>query len=363
MEVSTMIEERVTTVCGRAVRLPAYIPVTTYSSEHPTDRLVRPFLPRLADMQMVSFHYAKRMPAGATAALPTFIDSGGFAALMAGAEILERADGLGVIRRRNLAVGVAEGVGISVFGTDQGRAGDSESTKIQGYETPSVQREFGAQGAAEAPADIEAVTPELVLELQLRRAAWGATLDLPIPPALASDAAECERRIRLTVANARWALRELRERQRADGDGMRLFGAVQGFDMQSYVSCACELVASGFEDLALGGFVPRISQPQMLLEIVRRVREVMDEAAAPRQRQLRLLHCFGIGEPSLARAMFERGATSVDSSSFARAAASGKRWDGIEWDTVAPSPLERAHAALANLEFGVRESRPRPWTR
>src|SRR5262245_55225570 len=61
------------------IRLPAYIPVTTFGEKYPLDNLVRPYLPRLAQAVMVSFHYAKQMTEPPP--LPLLIDSGGFASL------------------------------------------------------------------------------------------------------------------------------------------------------------------------------------------------------------------------------------------------------------------------------------------
>lgn len=274
-----------------AVRLPAYLPVTTYGSKHPLDRLIRPFLGRFAPMLMVSYHYARQIDE--PLALPVFVDSGGFAAMLPDSEVIEDAQGLGHIRRTGE---------------------DSE----------------------------EDVSPQAVLALQLQHAAWGATLDFPVSPALASDELERERRMRLTLANAAWALRQPRP---AD---FTLFGCVQGWDLPSYVACAQRLLTMGFDHLALGGFVPRLAQREMLRQIVAEVRLLLPAHG--------MLHVFGVGAPEFAREVFGAGATSVDSSAYVRAAASGKRWDGQPWDTAHPSALERAHAALANLRYGAQAS-------
>jgi tRNA-guanine family transglycosylase len=275
---------QVTTSKGM-VRLPGYLPVTTFGTSYPMDGVIRPFLSRFADMLMVSYHYAQQME-GVPQELPMFIDSGGFAVLLQGAQIIEREDGLGFIRRT----------------TEDG---------------------------------IDEITPEKVLALQEQHADWGSTLDFPIPPSI-EDADERAKRLRLTLANAQWSL------QSKSKDSLRVFGSVQGWDESSYLSCAKSLLSMGFRDLALGGFVPRTSDRALLLSITRGVRALMGSDD--------LLHIFGMGEATMVRSLYQAGASTVDSSSFARAAASGKRWDG-EWGINNPSTLERAHAAIANFRY------------
>ena len=43
------------------IPFPAYIPVTTYGSKYPLDKLIQPYLPRLAPAIMVSHYYAQEM--------------------------------------------------------------------------------------------------------------------------------------------------------------------------------------------------------------------------------------------------------------------------------------------------------------
>jgi helicase len=61
------------------IRFPAYVPVTTFGDKYPLDKLVQPYLPRLAQAVMVSFHYARQM--SEPLRLPLLVDSGGFASL------------------------------------------------------------------------------------------------------------------------------------------------------------------------------------------------------------------------------------------------------------------------------------------
>src|SRR5579871_4675249 len=122
------------------IRLPAYIPVTTFGTKYPLDELVRPYLPRLAPAVMVSYHYAKQMTEHP--GLPLLIDSGGFASL---------------------------------------------------FEKSTVQQ-VGALGVLEIATEVrsEKLHPREVLEFQERHADVAFTLDFPIP--LSIDRKEAKRR-------------------------------------------------------------------------------------------------------------------------------------------------------------------------
>src|SRR5262249_31946361 len=151
---------------------------TTFGEKYPLDDLVRPYLPRLAQAVMVSFHYARKMKE--RPALPLLIDSGGFASLFQSAKV-KAVRGLGVLETLN-----------------------NETT--------------------------ESLHPIDVLEFQESHADVAFTLDFPIPPSM--DLTEARRRNKLTVANARWALEN---RRRKD---MPLYACVQGWDTESYRACA-----------------------------------------------------------------------------------------------------------------------------
>lgn len=266
-----------------------FLPVTTFGPAYPLDRLIQPFLGRHASVVMVSHHYARDMPADFP--LAAFIDSGGFAALLPGSRVIETPEGLGAIER-----------------------------------------------VSEDCADIEIVHPDAVHALQVAKATYGCPLDFPVPPSM-DDSAERVRRLRLTLANARHALDLPRPGR------LTLFGAVQGWDVPSYVACAGELQAMGYRHLAIGGLVPRLGDLDLVERIVRAVRALQPESDAR-------MHLFGLGHPdNLARA-FAWGATSTDSSSYVQYAARGQCWAG-EMPTD-PSPLERSQAALRNLEACVR---------
>lgn len=274
---------------SRGVRPEGFLPVTTFGGEFPLDEVIRPFLTRHAKALMVSFHYARAISPRFTP--PLFIDSGGFAVLLPGARIVESEDGLGVIER------------------DDPESGGVVTTH-----------------------------PDEVMALQARHARFGCPLDFPIPPGL-EDPAERERRQRLTLANARHALGLDRPA------GLGLFGPVQGWDVESYLKCAEALLAMGYEHLAIGGLVPRLGDQALVEGIVRGVRGLQQEDAG--------LHLFGVGKPEFIAAALGWGATSTDSSSYVRAAASGISWDGAELPDD-PSALERAHVAIGNAAVCAR---------
>lgn len=194
------------------LRLPAYVPVTTFGEKYPLDDLVRPYLPRLAGAAMVSLHYARQM--SERPRLPLLVDSGGFASLFQNAEVI-RVGRLGVLETR---------------------IGD----------------------------DVSTLHPQDVLEFQEQHADIAFTLDFPIPPTM--DATEARRRSALTVANARWALENRRRRD------MLLFGCVQGWDVESYRACAAAYAELGFDGVAIGGLVPRARDFPNVLAIVDAVR-------------------------------------------------------------------------------------------
>jgi tRNA-guanine family transglycosylase len=271
------------------IRFPAYVPVTTFGEQYPLDDLIRPYLRRLAPAVMVSFHYARQMKERPS--LPLFIDSGGFASLF-----------------QNAKVNQVEGLGVLETLTD---------------------------------GKTETLHPRDVLEFQERHADVAFTLDFPIPPSM--DLREARRRNTMTVANAHWALEN---RRRKD---MLLFACVQGWDLESYRACATEYATSGFDGIAIGGLVPRLSDLEGMLRIVDAVR-----AAVPD----RPLHVFGLGKPGIVEALFRRGVQSVDSSSYIKLAADGRLWGQSSVQLTDASPTERLHLALCNLAMASQHVLP-----
>lgn len=198
------------------IQFPAYIPVTTYGNRYPLDKLIRPYLPRLAQAMMVSWSYAPR--ADEDINLPLLLDSGGFACLFDGAKIEKRGP-------------------ISVL------------------KVPSRDKE----------GETEVIHPRKVLELQEEIADVAFTLDFPSPPGLSKR--QSERRRRLTIDNAIWAAQNRRNRE------MKLYGCIQAWDAESAGKSAREYVSVGFDGIAIGGLVPRARDAGLVDSIVSAVRE------------------------------------------------------------------------------------------
>lgn len=141
-----------------------------------------------------------------------------------------------------------------------------------------------------------------VLNFQCDHAQIGATVDFIIPP----DAAENEAASRqdMTERNALWAMHHLT-------GNLRLFASIQAWDADSAERLTERLAEHAFAGFALGGMVPRLKQPETIFDIVSGIRRVDTH---------RPLHVFGIGTPTLVKALFDHGVDSVDSSSFVRSA-------------------------------------------
>lgn len=192
------------------IHLPAFMPVAVSGDKYPLDRLVQPYLKRMSDCLMVSHYYARQMKKRPD--MPVFIDSGGFAGLMEGAEIIEH----------------------------------EEYACIKTKEDDEIH-----------PLD--------VLHFQERTADLGATLDFIIPPGL--DEAEAKRRQELTIRNALYA------RRHADTGKFMLYASLQCWDETSARYCANVYADAGFPGIAIGGMVPHAKNPAYIKNTVRAVRE------------------------------------------------------------------------------------------
>jgi helicase len=152
------------------------------------------------------------------------------------------------------------------------------------------------------------ITPEGVLRFQERYADIGATLDFIVAPSC--HPREAVRRQDATISNALWALANRRR------PTLRLFASVQAWDAASAQRAMEQLGPHPFDGFALGGMVPRTKRPDLVHEIVQAIRRI--ETCRP-------LHVFGIGSPHMLPQLVELGVDSVDSSTYARAAADGTR--------------------------------------
>jgi helicase len=195
------------------LHFPAYVPVTTFGGKYPLDALIQPYLPRLSQAVMVSYYYARQMKQRPR--LPLMVDSGGFAMLFEGSELVDR-DGLGVLQ---------------------------------------VQRDENT----------EVLHPSDILDFQEKCADIAFTLDFPIPPGL--ELSESERRQRYTISNAIWALQNRRRKE------MNLYACIQSWDAQSAAFCAKQLAKHPFDGFAIGGLVPRARDWELVSSIVEAVRQ------------------------------------------------------------------------------------------
>ena len=284
----TEMSERTLITRRGVLRLPTFFPVSTFGEKYPLDRLIRPYLPRLCQGILVSHHYAEFLDTdpGQHPGIPLFIDSGGFALLFEGATV----------------------------------------TKTGGL--------FSI-----ATANGERVSPEQVLDRQMRHAEIGATLDFPIPPSC--DSVE-ERTLRFeaTLTNAEWALRNNRR-----GD-LCLFASLQCWDAKSARKAARTYAMMqhhdrGFSGIAIGGMVPRLKNPEYVQGVIEAVRAEWSGA----------IHVFGVGSPTMVRKCLEWGADSTDSSSYVKYAADGRSVNPRlpKIGEAQLTPLGRMQLALRNL--------------
>jgi tRNA-guanine family transglycosylase len=193
------------------ITFPTFMPVTTFGGKYPLDDLVRPYLGRFAQCLMISYHYAEQMKERPD--LPLFIDSGGFASLFEGAEIIDQEN----------------------FASIKTKEGDS-------------------------------ISPPEVLAFQERHADIGATLDFITPPNL--DLKEAKYRQELTVKNAIWAI------ENRTNSNLKLFASIQAWDEDSAYRIMNQLIDYPFDGFALGGMVPRIKHPERVISIVKAIHKI-----------------------------------------------------------------------------------------
>lgn len=192
------------------LRLPPFLPVTTFGGKFPIDEILRPYLSRFSSAIMVSHHYAQKMK-GPSAQL-TFIDSGGFASL------------------------------------------------FQGSSVEMIQDRYCIRTSEETLLD-----PAEVLSFQSQHAQFGATVDFIIPPDTSEE--EAHRRQQMTLHNALWAIEHL------EGD-LSLYASIQAWDGVSAEKITDALAPHPFKGFALGGMVPRVSKPKTIFEIVSGIRRI-----------------------------------------------------------------------------------------
>lgn len=192
------------------ITFPTFMPVTTFGDKYPLDKLVQPYLKRTSQCLMVSHYYAQKMKKRPN--MPIFIDSGGFAGLFEGSEIVEHKD-------------------YACIKTKDG----------------------------------EELNPLDILHFQIKNADIGATLDFIIPPGI--DEAECIRRQDLTIKNALYA-----QKHNIVGN-LILYASLQCWDESSARKCAKIYAKAGFTGIAIGGMVPRAKDLDYMKQLIHAVRE------------------------------------------------------------------------------------------
>jgi helicase len=95
-----------------------------------------------------------------------------------------------------------------------------------------------------------------------------------------------------------------------------------------------------FDGFAIGGLVPRARNRELIESIVSAVLAEIDG---------RPLHVFGLGKPETTATLFEMGVDSVDSSSYVKLAADGKKWSHPDFHLEDPSTPELLNLAIQNL--------------
>lgn len=192
------------------ITFPTFMPVTTFGNKYPLDKLVQPYLKRTSSCLMVSHYYAQEMKTRPN--MPIFIDSGGFAGLFEGSEIIEY-DEYACIKTK----------------------------------------------------DGEELNPMNVLLFQIQHADIGATLDFIIPPGLSEE--ECIRRQELTIKNALFAKRYCTDRD------LILFASLQCWDEASARHIAKVYADAGFVGIAIGGMVPRAKDREYIKKTVQAIHD------------------------------------------------------------------------------------------
>ena len=196
------------------IQWPAFFPVTTFGKRFPIDQVIRPYLRRFAPAMMVSHYYATDME---KQNFPVFIDSGGFASLFDGSEIVKRPDG---------TYGILTGNG-------------------------------------------NLIEASAVLEQQEQKTDIGATLDFIITREMPYDMArDIQQKI---IVNAKWAL------ENKKNPDLKVFASLQAWDRDSLRQILEALVPLDFDGFALGGMVPRVRTPDFIYEMVATFREYEKE--------------------------------------------------------------------------------------
>ena len=182
------------------------------------------------------------------------------------------------------------------------------------------------------------ITPSVLLRFMEDRDLWGFTPDVPVPPG--TDASEAAHRLDASLESAAWMVDNAR--------GRRLWVTIPVYeDIQAVLGAINIAAAMDAYGIALGGLVPRFGEP-WLVDVVRHA----VSTGKP-------VHVLGVGAPDRVFMLWSTGVASVDSSTYARQAASGMPFLGEPVD--GPSTLEIRNLMLRNLAFMNQASMGGAW--
>lgn len=139
----------------------------------------------------------------------------------------------------------------------------------------------------------------------------GVTVDHLIIP---GKAEQKEYRWDLTIENAK---KMFDEAQKSRYDNLRLIGAIQGWDPNSYIKAFKELFGYGFDYVGIGGLARRPTEfiQKLLMEMGRIIKGLGEKS----KRRI-WIHLFGVARESLLPLMNQVGVSSFDSATFLRKA-------------------------------------------
>lgn len=151
---------------------------------------------------------------------------------------------------------------------------------------------------------------------------YGVSVDHMIVPA---HAEQNERRLEITIDNAR-EMFELLQSKDKYLNSIRIIGAAQGWDVNSYRQSVRQLLKIGYDYIGLGGLARAptgtentSSQSKTVLNVVKSACIEISKWMKNDRRRVDL-HVFGVARPQIMPSLARYGVTSFDSASFLRRA-------------------------------------------
>jgi hypothetical protein len=204
------------------------------------------------------------------------------------------------------------------------------------YETEDVLEYYDAIGVDYgASVDHLVVSTIYVTQGSTDSSAEGAAVGTERRVKVSMSEDESQRRMDLTIDNAREFLRLHRER----GYGYVPVGVAQGWNPDTYAHSVRELLEMGYTSIALGGLAR--SHAAQVLAVVKAVSTAIQESCS-RSAPETALHLFGVAKLGLVGDLRKHGVTSIDSASYLRKAwlRSGQNYLGPDgnWYTAIRIP-------------------------